>query len=727
MNKFGIGVGIGMKKKSSVGIPFKEDALFWLDGTVIYESGNYYFKDKTNNGRNFLITGKDFTLNGFPYKSSATISAPSGDSALIAADLNGFYYTSGTPNQIPVVACFQNTDYANRNFFRHISQTVDSNDVETSEAMVVDMVLYANAKTGDNLTKCNTYYGVPVEQIDNSKWVAPASLGGSNSNAGTKAAPYLTFAYALGISGVTKIYATSGTHVADNYIDITKGISIQCTGNTTIDPTNASYAMYIHKSTVTSTFELKNCRLNGSSWGVYIAANNTNNYFESVFFENSATYDIYHSAGITVNLKYCKTKKRLYFGGFIADTCQFFEVVPQVNTTLGIIIKNSKLTGAAFSPYNQGTVEFYGNTSSTAVFNIQTNTNRVKFHHNQLSYTNITAGHCVAFYTPVDFYNNNVTVNGISNYGVVYIEKDFTAYNNIIDSYSANTYFDFAISTISIATNGSFYNNKVKHRGLSGYGLKVGKETGGGLVPITIDIYNNVILGATYFDNSINPANSTAHMIFIGFVNTFEIHHNYCNGGSPGIGIKGDGTQDISTCKMYSNICKDNNNNFILQGVTGGKWVNCTSIQTLNILRHFSFGQEVDGITQYSSMKNCLIYGLNNSTMAITIVAGSELGFESNYNNIYTPNKATPINHATLGQVSLSTWQAAGYDVNSLRVDPQFTGLVPYNSELNAGNNEGEDYNLVLHPNTDWGTDLQIPVVQTVEQGENWTIGAYVV
>ena len=91
-------------------IPFREDALVRLDGTVTNISGSYYLVDNSGNGRNFLITGYDFSYlpnnyKGFPYKSLATISAPAGDATLIAADINNFLYSSGgTPNAIPVTA-----------------------------------------------------------------------------------------------------------------------------------------------------------------------------------------------------------------------------------------------------------------------------------------------------------------------------------------------------------------------------------------------------------------------------------------------------------------------------------------------------------------------------------------------------------------------------------------------------------------------------------------------
>ena len=157
------------------GIPFKTDLLFWLNGIVIDVGGTKYFKDASTNARNFLITTYDFDSTwdkGYPWKSAATISAPTGDAILIAADKNNFLYDSGgTPNQIPVTSLFQDIDYEHRFFNRHAPQVLDSNGVEIYEPRVLDIVLYANVKSGADLTTCQSYYGVPVEVTTGVKWV----------------------------------------------------------------------------------------------------------------------------------------------------------------------------------------------------------------------------------------------------------------------------------------------------------------------------------------------------------------------------------------------------------------------------------------------------------------------------------------------------------------------------------------------------------------------------
>jgi len=192
-------------------IPFKSDALFWLDGKVSKIGANYYFIDKTGNGRNFLITNYDFdstsAIKGFPYKSSATISAPSGDATLIVADVNSFLYTAGTPNQLPVVSLFQDVDYEHKLFTRHKLQTVSNDSIEMFEPRVYDVVLYNTVKTSLDLTKCQIYYRVPAE-IAGAIWYSPS--GNNTTGTGTKSNPYLTLAKNL--TTHFNVYCKSGTY-----------------------------------------------------------------------------------------------------------------------------------------------------------------------------------------------------------------------------------------------------------------------------------------------------------------------------------------------------------------------------------------------------------------------------------------------------------------------------------------------------------------------------------
>ena len=192
------------------------DALFYINGNIIDVGGTKYFQDKTANARNFLITKYDFDstwIKGFPYKSSATISAPAADATLIAADLNNYLYDSGgTPNAIPVISLFQNIDYENKLFCKHAAKVVDGNGVETYEPRVIEIVGYTNVKSGADLITCQTYFSVPaILDITAARWVSKAAINDDGS--GIPADPFLTIegAYKYLPDGYT-IYVKSGIY-----------------------------------------------------------------------------------------------------------------------------------------------------------------------------------------------------------------------------------------------------------------------------------------------------------------------------------------------------------------------------------------------------------------------------------------------------------------------------------------------------------------------------------
>ena len=218
-----VAVAVGLRNQLAFGgktIPNKVDAFVWLDGTI---SGNN-FVDKIS-GRLFPVTNKDFPAGwtkGFPYKSAATFSAPVGDAALIAADVNNFFYTAGVPNQIPVISCFQDVDYAHRLFFRHIDQSVDiDTDVETYEPRVAEMVLYNTAATGGDLTARNLYFKVPAKLTSGIREVGAGKTYPSSITDAITAS-----------SSTDTIYVYSGTYTMT--AAITKPFKIQCIGNVNI-------------------------------------------------------------------------------------------------------------------------------------------------------------------------------------------------------------------------------------------------------------------------------------------------------------------------------------------------------------------------------------------------------------------------------------------------------------------------------------------------------------
>lgn len=297
-------------------IPDPEDALFYLDGTIIEDGGNFYFQDRTANGRDFLITSKDFATSfvGFPYKSAATISAPSGDAALIAADVNGFLYTAGTPNQIPVVSFFQDIDYEHKLFTRHAAQVVDGNLLETYEPRVLEVALYSSARAGADLTACQTYYSVPTEDVSTMAWLSPT--GNDTTGDGSKALPYRSLSKIVGSTKVN-IYLKTG-----NY---DMGSSLTFTGATQLNIIGTGFASF---ATFTTSL---GCTLNRHMT------------FKGCIISNAtANYAIYHIRILSFDM--CKITKTdglaMCLGDTGVTTYSVTNCVLNTNVSSGLVLMN---------------------------------------------------------------------------------------------------------------------------------------------------------------------------------------------------------------------------------------------------------------------------------------------------------------------------------------------------------------------------------------------------
>ena len=339
-------------------IIYQEDALFWLNGTIVNIDGLNYFKDILGN-RDFLINEYDFDEtwnNGFPYKSNATISAPAGDTALIAADINNYLYaTDGTPNQIHVISLFQDVDYEHKLFCRHISQTLDVNGVEVTEANIVDIVLYSTIKTSADLTVCNNYFGVQAELTSNVKWVS--KTGNDTTGDGSKSTPYLTIQKALNVAvtGDT-IYVKSGVYT-EQYNSSNLYLYVNKTGTYII----TGLGLNVLKS-VNTTRVVYN--INGSQiWN--------NFHFDA---ENNTSYIIQAGASGTKTTTYNRCKfigatQYLYIGNLV-ETCVIDNslIIGDINVTTtqelyGAIteLKSSYIKNAEFKTANVTNVLFKNN------------------------------------------------------------------------------------------------------------------------------------------------------------------------------------------------------------------------------------------------------------------------------------------------------------------------------------------------------------------------------
>lgn len=312
-------------------IPFANNALVWLDGKISIVSGDTVLLDKSGNGRHFKISNVDFAIDntqkGFPYKTAATISAPAGNSTLIAADIDSFFYTSSGPNQIPVVSLFQDIDYVHKIFTRHVLQVIDADSIEVRQPYVQDLVFYNTVKTGTDLNKCNNYFRVPTE-MDSTQavWIAPWGVDATGT--GSKARPYKTWDK---VKAQTKhVYvATGGYTLTANTTMSGSAINVIGTGYAKIIPTafyirwsktagstisgiiddnnisGASYAAQFDNAVTFNRCKLGRSNSTAQAWGFGYATLTDLTFNNCVFnCSTGSTYGVFRFSGSMTSFKY---------------------------------------------------------------------------------------------------------------------------------------------------------------------------------------------------------------------------------------------------------------------------------------------------------------------------------------------------------------------------------------------------------------------------------------
>jgi len=727
-------------------IPNKSDALFWLDGIITDESGTKYFRDKTDNGRKFLITGYDFDstwMAGMPYKSAATISAPVGDATLIAADINSYLYTDGTPNQIPVVSLFQDIDYEHKLFCRHFAQVVDGNGVETNEARVFDIVLYNTVKVGGELINCQTYFGVPGEVISNVLWVA--KTGNDSTGNGTKVNPYLTISKGNSLALNKTIYVKTGEYTENSVT----------TFNLLLDKNNSSFI-----STGKATIKAGSTDVNV----VYLYGTNIIS-FKNFIVDGAKQYGI-RSEGATKTVDRCKvisattasvtvqdgtsaTNMCLIGGGirYYGSNASVLNSLVKLSTGLGLIgsttgtvnYNNNKIlveTGAGDITIYGGTLNMIGNKITLNATGVklfgQTNTTgeNIVFKYNSVK---SSVNHSVV---PIRIYcTNSVTTNILNNnfeftgssitslYMIlVSTSGDTTIERNNFKSETANS-FAFAFiqntNTNSISTGVNY--NYIDSKSLTGYGIGIGSEVSNSFDnKITASVFGNSLIGARVYNIT---STGSRHCVFVGHNINPVVKFNRINGGIIGIVIKHTGGVYTNKSVQY-NLITNCVNGILLKGLNGCSVINNTISSVLS-------DGAIRGIITETHTTECSNLTLNNNIIDLTIATncfaiyinnGSEAGLVSDYNSLYAPS-GSGLNilgvNKTFGQ-----WQALGLDINSANSSASLVTEIP--TIPIPGVDLGVDYDDGLDVSSTFGSSTTVPAIVIKQQGPTWQSGSYI-
>jgi parallel beta-helix repeat protein len=723
-------------RKAKSGIPRPD--IFDLKGDIIEDGGSYYLKDSSGNERNFLITGYDWsdrTVTGFPYKTAATISAPVGDAELIAEDINNFLYDSeGTPNQIPVVSLFQDIDYEHKIFCKHSGQVLDViTGVEMQEPSVSRISMYSTALEGKDLEKVQVYFVVPTEDV-NAIWVGKTTVGVRD---GSKLNPYetLTAAEAAASNGDT-VYVKTGTYKETNFFYPRKQVDWCALGLTTIQSTGTSFVILSELPT-------------GNKMKSFIIDAETNT--------SLCVYSYYDSIYENIYIKNTKTGNSFIenqTGSPTYTNC----VLKPTESTANISVKNSitfdscyinsiiKITAASDEIDFNHNLILADISTSTNYISISATNNVVGFFDNTIIVNdcyNFMSCNFAASTTDLSFISNKITINSPSIGFVQLINAGFDKiifHDNLITNNSEKDIFINSSSTSNLVAYNNYilcneiasgikwtkeatgettveiYNNRIELKKDSPYGVCVGNENSNANDDsiTSIDIYNNIILGAVYYGETESIA---THGIFIGFQSGVNvIKNNQVQGCHFAAALKG--YLDYSNSDIKYNIFANNQHFGIV--LAGAKNANIIGNTLVNNAEEFCIYALTAGNGAIGNViKNNIIS--NNAGTIYRFDSDSYTDFGAINNNLLFGY--TNVAYDGSANVLLATWQGLGLDTNSIFADPELTDFIP-DTAITGAADLGEDYETGLDASTDWSGDL--PDVVTRNQGTNWDVGAYI-
>lgn len=730
---------------------WRKQSEFFLDGTIITVGSDKYFKDKSVNGRNFLITGYDFASDwttGFPYKSAATISAPAGDAALMAADINNFLYDAGgTPNQIPVVSLFQDIDYEHKIFCKHAAQVVDGNGVETYEPRVTHIFMAQSVLSGADLTKAYVDFEVPAEDTT-AKWVA--ATGNDTTGDGTKTKPYLTVDKAvLTFNAWENIYVKTNLTPfgALNDLRNNKFFGI---GNVVFEPvdTTSAFGLYIWCSRIylkatgvyTNIFASQRTNAEFDCIRIDITDNITpvkhyfktfrNSIFAGTGKNDSSGIDLINQSGER-NIIGCLFSLSITGISYAikasdgADSVNILrnKFLTTVSTIIGQLAANLPLNiiGNEFIPSSGNYYYSVGNRGqlvmSRNIFKSHASTPLLRVINEKVRIPEIS-------------YNEFDNSDGISK--IYFRNSNANIHDNIFKIHEAEvagTIVECRVSEAGALSSIKINNNKILISTISGAQIIAGLDvtSAGDAQCSEIEVQKNYIRG------TINPA-STCHSILCGYQLNPVLRYNYIDKGKYGFVIEGSAdTWTTNGCNY--NIIRDVPLDIVMAGISGAVVSNNTIISSYAISEGIGL-EDGGGACDNCVVKNNIIISLatgNNYFIGVTTGTTNLI----DYNIYYCPN-GTMLFNAGAGVITFAEWQALGYDEHSIVLtEEQFNGLFTdfaggdYSLKagsvaIGAGEDLGEDYDDGLDASTDWGDDDTCPVVVTKQQGVAWDCGAYV-
>jgi hypothetical protein len=270
----------------------------------------------------------------------------------------------------------------------------------------------------------------------------------------------------------------------------------------------------------------------------------------------------------------------------------------------------------------------------------------------------------------------------------------------------------------------TFRNNAIQSVNATGYMLQAGDETPG---YFNNNLDGEIITGNKFIWNGASDV-STTHALFTGYNVDVVIKYNYLYKTPNGIQRKSDGMTDISGVIAY-NIVNNPGVGIVVKGMNGVRIYNNTlysektPMQTSRGLIdiHSNTDGELNAASTGTKVFNNIFYTKYETYCINVLDPESLIGFESDYNIFYCETGSVRFS-AGGSDKTFAEWQALGYDVHSVRVDPDFNNFTDFipRKRLDYGTDLGTSLQTGLALDATWGTT---DPRSTIQNGK-WQVGA---
>jgi hypothetical protein len=271
-----------------------------------------------------------------------------------------------------------------------------------------------------------------------------------------------------------------------------------------------------------------------------------------------------------------------------------------------------------------------------------------------------------------------------------------------------------------------FRNNSITSLNRYGYLLAAGDEVPG---TSNNNLDGAVISGNVLTWNGTPEIGIIPHGIFTGYNINVKVKYNYLNRVPMAIIRKSDGMTDVSGAVAY-NIIKDPGIGVVVKGMNGVRIYNntfysgLTPEQSNRALIDIYENPSVtpSGTATGTKIFNNIFYTKSN-LKNISIAGACLTGFESDY-NVYYCESGTPMFAVDGALKTFTQWQALGYDIHSVVINPGFKDLVNFvpASRMDYGTDLGATWAEGLSVNARWGTTSP----ETAIQNGKWQVGAVI-